>query len=70
MSKNICSLILGVILGAALGVLVCDETKKKVKRALCDKAKELQDNCETPIKEGLNSSKNKVKSFIQEHLGQ
>ena len=50
MSKNICSLILGVVVGAILGVLICDETKKKVKRILCEKAKTLHDNYENPVK--------------------
>ena len=64
MSKNICSLILGVVVGAVLGVLICDETKKKVKRVLCEKAKALHDNYETPVKEATS----KVKNFIQEHV--
>ncbi|CDG49636.1 hypothetical protein [Cardinium endosymbiont of Bemisia tabaci] len=41
MIKNVYYLSLGVVLGAILGSLVCDDTKKKITKAIQSKAKKL-----------------------------
>ncbi|MGI2262340.1 hypothetical protein ACRRVA_03505 [Candidatus Cardinium hertigii] len=41
MFKNVYYLSLGVVLGAVLGILVCDDTKKKITKAIQGKAKKL-----------------------------
>ncbi|MGI2257188.1 hypothetical protein ACRRVD_01260 [Candidatus Cardinium hertigii] len=41
MFKNVYYLSLGVVLGAILGILVCDNTKKKITKAIQGKAKKL-----------------------------
>lgn len=39
MFKNVHYLVFGVVLGAVLGFLVCDDTKKRIAKAIHNKAK-------------------------------
>ncbi|TDG95464.1 hypothetical protein [Cardinium endosymbiont of Culicoides punctatus] len=60
MFRNLYYLVLGIILGAILGILVCDETKKKITEAIRNKSKLLSGCCK--------SSSDKVVETVKAYL--
>jgi uncharacterized membrane-anchored protein YhcB (DUF1043 family) len=64
MKRDFISFAAGVAVGAVLGVLVGDEDKNKIQKALKKQVGRLRREYERPIRE----SAEKVKSFVKEHL--
>lgn len=72
-NNNVYYLLVGVVLGAVLGILVCDETKKKLQRQLKDKAKKWSSCCksnaaslEADVQQGKNNLQSAVKEYFNE----
>lgn len=67
MKRDFISFFVGVAAGAVLGVLISDEDKKKMQKALAKQAVKLRRELthEHPIREGAE----KLKKFVKEHLG-
>lgn len=67
MKRDFISFFVGVAVGAVLGVLISDEDKKKMQKALTKQAVKLRRELthEHPIREGAE----KLKKFVKEHLG-
>ncbi len=67
MKRDFISFFVGVAVGAVLGVLISDEDKKKMQKALAKQAVKLRRELthEHPIREGAE----KLKKFVKEHLG-
>ncbi|WP_419241334.1 hypothetical protein [Cardinium endosymbiont of Nabis limbatus] len=64
MCRNIYYLVLGVVLGTILGFLVCDDTKKKITKAIQNKAKRLSGcvrSSSEKAEEVMDAVKNAVK---------
>ncbi len=64
MFRNIYYLVLGLVLGALLGFLVCDETKKRITKAVQNKAKRLS-GCIKSSSEKTEDAINAVKSVVK-----
>ena len=54
----------GIVVGTALGILVGDEDKKRIQKALSKQAERLRKEYKNPIQE----SAAKVKQFVKAHL--
>ena len=67
MKRDFISFLVGMAVGAVLGVLVSDEDKKKIQKALDKQAARLRREFthDHPIREGAE----KVRKFVKEHLG-
>ncbi|CAH2559902.1 hypothetical protein [Cardinium endosymbiont of Oedothorax gibbosus] len=64
MFKNAYCLVLGVVLGSVLGFLVCDDTKKKITKAIHNKAKRLS-GCVRSSSEKVEEAIHGVKSAVK-----
>lgn len=64
MKKGFISFAAGVAVGAVFGLLIGDEEKKKIQKALKRQAEKLMKAYDAPIREGAAS----VKRFINEYL--
>lgn len=60
---HLISFLAGIVVGTALGVLVGDEDKKRIQKALSKQAERLRREC-NPIQE----SAAKIKQFVKAHL--
>ncbi|HLP34955.1 MAG TPA: YtxH domain-containing protein [Amoebophilaceae bacterium] len=70
-NNNVYYLLVGVVLGAVLGILVCDETKKRLQKQIKDKTKLWTGGCETASEAMENNVKNgvnKVKGTVKEYF--
>ncbi|AXI23951.1 MAG: hypothetical protein V3581_01590 [Candidatus Cardinium sp.] len=66
MFRNVCYLVLGVVLGAILGFLVCDNTKKRILKAIQNRAKQLSGCVQSSSEkaaDAINTVKNAVKGL-------
>ncbi|TSJ80805.1 MAG: hypothetical protein NMK33_05155 [Candidatus Cardinium sp.] len=64
MFRNMYYLVLGVVLGTVLGFLICDDTKKKITKAIQNKAKRLS-SCVQSSSEKAEEVINAVKSAVK-----
>ncbi|WP_342265277.1 hypothetical protein [Cardinium endosymbiont of Philonthus spinipes] len=67
MSKNVYYLGFGLVLGAILGVLVCDDTKKRVTKTIQNKAKQFSGCVQSSSKkaeEAIDAVKSTVKDYL------
>lgn len=55
MFRNMYYLVLGIVLGAVLGVLVCDDTKKRITQAIQNKAKRFSGCVKSSSKEPMGT---------------
>lgn len=60
MFRNLYYLVLGVVLGAILGILVCDETKKRITKAIQNKANVLYGSCKSSSQKAAETVKGHV----------
>lgn len=70
-NNNVYYLLVGVVLGTVLGILVCDETKKRLQKQIKDKTKRWTGCCETAseamendVKDGVNKAKSGLKEYF------
>lgn len=66
MFRNVYYLVLGMVLGAVLGLLVCDDTKKRITKAVQSKAKQLSGSVKSSSKkskEAVHAVKSAIKGL-------